>query len=315
MTSNSELKWELVVITGASGGIGGALAVAFAQQLRGAAHFILVGRDVVRLENTKASVFQARSDRPTKCEVFLLDLSQVDVLSEAAASLFTQENPSVYQRVILINNAASLGTPGFIGHHFNLEGVKEAMNVNVIAPYILVSQLIKKYHKTDAGVRIRIVNMTTFWAIDPARSFSHYCSSKASAEMLFRVLAIENDPQMLKVLNYAPGVVDTQLQRIVRTHPNADPTIKANCAAMFESGNMVNISSTANKCVRLVLEDSYVSGGHVDYFDEVEGIDYPKQSPTNCCSCPTCKCGPHCQCKSLKSPQCDPCSYFMLNNI
>ena len=43
----------------------------------------------------------------------------------------------------------------------------------------------------------------------------HYCSVKAAREMLFKVLALEN-PDNMKVLNYAPGPIDTEMVKVRR---------------------------------------------------------------------------------------------------
>lgn len=87
---------------------------------------------------------------------------------------------------------------------------------------------------------------------------------------IHRVLALEQQALGgLKVLNYAPGPMDTELVRQIRRN-----TLLRDAFTSF-----VDVQASAEKCVRLALADDCKTGAHVDFFDDEPvpaGCDQPK---------------------------------------
>lgn len=272
----STFQWTLIIITGASKGIGRNIALSFAEQISTPVRFLLFGRDIEGLQSIRQKIMSSRGTGTTECEIAIVDFLEIDTMTEKVERIFAQEDASKYKRVIFVNNAVVIGCPGYIGHSSDLQGLQDTTNVSIIAPYILTSKLLERFYKTDGSNFINIVNVTSFWAIDPASSFSHYCQAKAGAEMMFSSLALEYNPQFLKVLNYAPGVCDTQLLRDLTIHPNADRAISSCLGNLIQTGETVDVKETSDKCARIVLEDSYLSGARIDYFDDQDGDKYYK---------------------------------------
>lgn len=75
------------------------------------------------------------------------------------------------------------------------------MSLNLYSVTCLTSVFLSKFN-SDAAERC-IVNMTSLLGIQPCKSVGYYCVGKASREMYFRVLAMENPT--LSVLSYSPG--------------------------------------------------------------------------------------------------------------
>lgn len=76
-----------------------------------------------------------------------------------------------------------------------------------------------------------------------------------------RVLATEQASiGGLKVLNYAPGPMDTDMSKEIRSPEQYEEDLK--------SGNLVDPRLSAEKCVRLAVRGTFVTGSHVDFFDE-----------------------------------------------
>ena len=63
--------------------------------------------------------------------------------------------------------------------------------------------------------RSTVINVSSLLGIQAWKSVGHYCSVKAAREMLFKVLALEN-PDNMRVLNYAPGPIDTEMVKVRR---------------------------------------------------------------------------------------------------
>lgn len=64
----------------------------------------------------------------------------------------------------------------------------------------------------------------------------------------------------LKVVNYAPGPMSTDMSREIQTAEQFE--------AKVESGEFIDARVSAEKCVRLALRGAFVSGSHIDFFDE-----------------------------------------------
>lgn len=79
------------------------------------------------------------------------------------------------------------------------------MSLNLFSVTCLTSVFLSKFN-SDAAERC-IVNITSLFGIQPVKSFGYYCVGKASREMYFRVLALENPA--LNILSYSPGKIMT----------------------------------------------------------------------------------------------------------
>ena len=81
--------------------------------------------------------------------------------------------------------------------------------------------------------------------------------------MMFRVFASEG----LRTLNYAPGPMDTAMQSDIRCN-----LVDLNTRNIFDSMNtearLVPSAVSAAKMARIVLQDTFVSGAHLDFYDE-----------------------------------------------
>lgn len=78
-----------------------------------------------------------------------------------------------------------------------------------------------------------------------------------------RVLAAEQSKiGGLKVLNYAPGPMNTDMARDIRSDEQYEDDLR--------SGKLIDPQVSAAKCVGLALGAGYKSGAHIDFFDEVD---------------------------------------------
>ena len=80
-----------------------------------------------------------------------------------------------------------------------------------------------------------------------------------------RVLAAEQmEVGGLKVLNYAPGPLETDMARELRSQAEYEDDVK--------SGRLIDPKISAEKCVKLVVTGRFESGAHVDFFDSEDTV-------------------------------------------
>ncbi|XP_073411173.1 sepiapterin reductase isoform X2 [Dendrobates tinctorius] len=168
------------------------------------------------------------------------------------------------ETLIIINNAGSLGD---ISKSFmdvmDLEEVNRYLSFNVSSALCLTSSLLKTFPRR-VGLQRVVVNVSSLAAIQPFKSWTLYCVGKAARDMMFRVLAEEEAD--VRVLNYAPGVLDTEMQQEARTL-TADEEQRQMFVNMKNDGKLVDAEVSARKMLDVIQGDTYKSGAHVDFYD------------------------------------------------
>jgi sepiapterin reductase len=138
-----------------------------------------------------------------------LDLNSLKVKEEIDQFISSLVSTS---SITFISNAGVLGslTPT---DSLDFTAIEESYRVNVVAPFYLTSRLIS--HFQDA-ISIRIVNVSSLAALQPFDCWSLYCSAKAARDMFHRSIGLEGEHRNIKTLNYAPGPLDTDMQKVFR---------------------------------------------------------------------------------------------------
>ena len=130
---------------------------------------------------------------------------------------------SHFKEIIFINNAASINPIESIGN-FDDESIVKAVQLNTIAPLLLTNNIIKN----NSTKRVRIFNISSGAAKRPIIGWSIYCSTKSANEMFFETLkSQEENNKNIDVYNLDPGVMDTDMQKNIRsktekTMPNVE---------------------------------------------------------------------------------------------
>jgi NAD(P)-dependent dehydrogenase (short-subunit alcohol dehydrogenase family) len=200
------LAGRIALITGASRGIGAAIARRYAAE---GAHVILIARTVGGLEEVDDAVKAAGSSAT------LLPLDLVD------GTLIDQIGPSILQRFgrldIFVGNAASLGPLSPMGH-IVAKDWDRIIAVNLTANWRLVRTLDPLLRLSDAG-RAIFVTCAVTTAVFPY--WGAYAASKAGLETLARTYAGEVTKTALRVNLLDPGIVRSKLR--AAAFPIEDP--------------------------------------------------------------------------------------------
>lgn len=136
---------------------------------------------------------------------------------EAVLNFSFEQHPDDTKRIVLINNAGTLGQMGYLGEMPDGD-IAASFNVNLIAPAILLNKFIHQFAQHPAEKVI--INITSGAATAAYDGWGVYCSSKAGIDMLTKV-AVEERKQRpdgrFHIMAIAPGVVDTQMQNQIRS--------------------------------------------------------------------------------------------------
>jgi len=202
------LSGRVALVTGATRGIGRALAVALA---RAGAHVVATGRTQGALEELDDAVRAAGST----ATLVPLDMRDYAGLYRLATALNER-----HQRLdVLVGNAAIAGQRSPLGH-VDPNAWDEVMAVNVTANWHLIRAMDPLLRRAAAG---RAVFMTS-GAATHARAYSGpYSVSKAALNVLARTYAAETDSTSVRVrVNlFNPGPTRTRMRAQVM--PGEDP--------------------------------------------------------------------------------------------
>src|SRR6476661_8118211 len=190
---------RVVLVTGASRGIGAAAALCLAQ--RGFIPVLAV-RDPATASEALASI-EAQGLRALSV--------RCDVSDDASVRESIEECLDLTGRLdALVNNAGQIDPIGRLGDT-DPQAWAAAISVNLIGPYRLVHAALPALAVSSLGT---IVNVSTGAAHAPREGWSAYCSAKAGLAMLTRCLA--TDYPQIATYGLQPGVVDTEMQVRIR---------------------------------------------------------------------------------------------------
>lgn len=202
----SRLKDRIALITGASRGIGAAVARRFAAE---GAHVVLIARTAGGLEEVDDEIRGAGG----QATLVPLDLREFDKIDELGAALFDR-----FGRLdALVGNAAILGdlTPV---HHMDPDAWEAVIALNLSANWRLLRSLDPLLRASDAG---RAIFVTSGAAHGVFPYWGAYATSKAALETLVKTYAAENAKTPIRANIVDPGAVRTAMR--AQAFPGEDP--------------------------------------------------------------------------------------------
>ncbi len=189
-------KEKKVWITGASSGIGKALALQCAEY---GAHLILSARNQSKLEEVKILCTQA-----SKVDVIALDLADHDGLEK----VFNQNKSLLSQVDILINNGG-ISQRSF-AHKTDFEVYKKLMEVNYLGTVKLTLLLLPYFMKRNQGTFVAVSSSAGKFGV-PVRS--GYSGSKFALHGFYEALRAELSQTNIKITLVCPGFIHTDISK------------------------------------------------------------------------------------------------------
>jgi NAD(P)-dependent dehydrogenase (short-subunit alcohol dehydrogenase family) len=230
------LSDRIALVTGASRGIGAAIALVLA---RAGAHVVAVARTVGGLEELDDAIRQAGGT----ATLVPLDLKDYDGIDRLGAALNER-----YRRLdVVVGNAAILGPLSPLGH-VEPKAWDDVLAVNVTANWRLIRAMDPLLKQSSAG---RVVFLTSGATANPQAYWGPYTVSKSALEALARTYAAENASTPIRVTLFNPGPTRTRMR--AQAMPGEDPM------------RLHTPEQVAEEILRLCLPSSTANGTLYDY--------------------------------------------------
>jgi len=202
------LDRQVAIVTGASSGIGRAVAVQFAAE--GARVLLVDLKPASRLDGEVSTTEELIAEAGGTARFVTCDVSQTaDV--ERAVGLALEAYGAVD---ILVNNAGIFLRNAIT--EVSDEEWDRVMNVNLKGYFLMCRRVIPEMKAAGRG---KIVNIGSIHGLLGAAQASTYCASKGGVDNLTRQLAVEYAKDWINVNSIAPGTIETAMSAPFRSNP------------------------------------------------------------------------------------------------
>jgi benzil reductase ((S)-benzoin forming) len=229
---------KLLLITGGSKGLGHALCEQFQ------------ARDYKILEFSRSA--------PHEYSI-RIDLANPEKSRLVVAGAIEPIDPSELEELIVISNAGMLEPIGPTSSKSHSDLIKN-MNTNYVSAVLVLTEIIARFQ--EAACRKVIVNISSGAALKGRAGWSLYCAAKAGMENFIRALALEQkaQPQPFIPINIDPGVIDTEMQALIRETPPADFPELERFVQLKKQGLLVPPDNVATAIIRILEQESLSFG-------------------------------------------------------
>lgn len=148
--------------------------------------------------------------------------------------------------ITLISNAGVITPLGVITSD-KYAAFRESAKVNLIAPSELTSSLVlwaKSYN-----IKVTIINISTGAASRAIAGWGAYCMSKAGFKIFLDVVALEHEN--VDVIHFDPGVIDTNMQKIIRAASIQDVPLADSFRALAVENKLKSPEEVVGELFRL----------------------------------------------------------------
>ncbi|WP_287696052.1 SDR family oxidoreductase [Accumulibacter sp.] len=189
---------ERVFITGASSGIGRALAE----------HYAARGAQIGLVARRRQLLHELSTRWPGQVRAYPLDVTDAAALRAAAADFIAAVG---VPDVVIANAGVSIGT--LTEHAEDLEAIRRVMDVNHFGMAATFSPFIAGMRQAARG---RLVGIASLAGIRGLAGAAAYCASKAAAISYLESLRLELRDSGIRVVTICPGYVRTPMTEVNR---------------------------------------------------------------------------------------------------
>ena len=203
MQPNQSLAGKVALITGASKGLGRAIALALGEA---GAELLLVSRDLAQLEVTAG---QARA-KNARAQIFRADVTDESQVEELRAAVVKK-----HARIHIVVNNAGINIRKPVTD-FTLAEWNQVVGTNLTGAFLICRAFVPQMKGHSYG---RILNLTSIMSHVALGGRSAYSASKAGLLGFTKALALELAPEKITVNGISPGPVATEMNRPIIENP------------------------------------------------------------------------------------------------
>lgn len=238
-----DLKGKVVAITGASTGLGKAMALRF-------------GKEGAKVVINYFKEDQAVGEMIDKIKSLGGDAAAIqgDVTKEEDVKKIIQTAITHFGRLdVMINNA---GVENEVpSEELSLEDWNRVISTNLTGAFLGCREAID--YMVENKVQGSIINMSSVHEIIPWPHFAHYAASKGGVKLMSETLALEFAPKGIRINCIGPGAIDTP----INAEKFSDPELKAGVEELIPMGYIGKPEQIAAVAAWLASnEASYVTG-------------------------------------------------------
>ena len=229
---------KVVIVTGASRGIGRNIATTLAKK-----GYIVIA-NYNKSENKAIELQQNLEKENINIDIFKADVSNRDEVKKLVQFVINK-----YKKIdCVINNAGIDQVKMFLD--ITDADWNNMISNNLNSVFYMCQEVLPYMIHEKNGV---IINISSIWGVTGASCESHYAVSKAGIDALTKSLAKEMGPSNIRINSIAPGFIDTEMNNNLNEEEKQE--IKEEIP-LQKIGKVEDVSRT----VEWIIEDEYITG-------------------------------------------------------
>lgn len=233
-------KKKTAFVSGASRGIGKAIALALAQE---GYHLSLTCR------NSRRELFSLAADLQKTCRIQVLTFCG-DMGDPAFVSAVGKETLAAYGKIDVLINNAGISHIGLLTD-MTTDQWDHLLSVNLSSCFYTAKAFVPAMVAAKSG---RIINISSMWGSRGASCEAAYSASKGGMDSLTKALAKELAPSGISVNAIACGVIDTAMNNCF------SPEEKVALAEEIPAGRFASCAEAAQTVLALLSSPAYLTG-------------------------------------------------------
>lgn len=230
-----------ILLTGASGGIGYAIARKFLKNSD--------ARMILQYNTHAQKIESLKEEFPYRIDSYKADLSD-----EKSVVEFLKKIDSDYKKLDIIIHSAGISVVDTI-NHTKVEDISKIINVNLKSPILITQKLVGKMIEKKSGV---IIFISSMWGITGSSCESVYSATKGGIIAFSNSLSKELGPSNIRVNSVSPGFINTAMNDNIKIE---DRDLFVSEIPLLRAGEATDVSNA----IYFLCSDeaSYISGANL----------------------------------------------------